>query len=72
VGRQLGHADVSVTARYYARWAGGGAYRLPLEVAEDEVSADLLSRLGAKSPQRGGSLEQRSARNFNDSGRLNW
>ena len=32
-------------------WAAGGVYRDPLEVAEDEVPADLLSRLAAKSPQ---------------------
>jgi integrase len=51
VSRQLGHSDVSVTARHYARWAGGDAYRSPLEVREDEVPADLLSRLIAKSPQ---------------------
>jgi hypothetical protein len=50
-GVQLGHADVSVTARHYARWAGGDAYRQPLEVGEDEVPADLLARLAEKSPQ---------------------
>jgi hypothetical protein len=51
VSPQLGHADVSVTARHYARWAGGDAYRQPLEVSEDEVPADLLARLAEKSPQ---------------------
>jgi len=51
VSRQLGHSGVSVTARHYARWAGGDAYRSPLEVREDEVPADLLSRLAEKSPQ---------------------
>jgi hypothetical protein len=61
VSRQLGHADVSVTARHYARWAGGDAYRSPLEVAEDEVPADLLARLAAKSPQRGPSPKGRGA-----------
>jgi integrase len=50
VSRQLGHSDVSVTARHYARWAGGDAYRRPLEVREDEVPADLLSRVSEKSP----------------------
>ncbi len=45
VSRQLGHSDVSVTARHYARWAGGDAYRSPLEVSDDEVPADLLARL---------------------------
>jgi integrase len=51
VSRQLGHADVSVTARHYARWAGGDAYRSPLEVRENEVPADLLARLARTSPQ---------------------
>ena len=51
VSRQLGHSDVSVTARHYARWAGGDAYRSPLKVREDEVPADLLARLAEKSPQ---------------------
>ena len=51
VSRQLGHADVSVTARHYARWAGGDAYRCPLDVGEDEVPADLLARL-ARIPRK--------------------
>ena len=51
VSSQLGHSDVSVTARHYARWAGGDAYGTPLEVREDEVPADLLARLASKSPQ---------------------
>ncbi|MFV2069466.1 MAG: hypothetical protein ACC645_21080, partial [Pirellulales bacterium] len=51
VSHQLGHSDVSVTARHYARWAGCDAYRSPLEVGEDEVPADLLARLAEKSPQ---------------------
>lgn len=52
VSRQLGHSDVSITARHCARWAGGDAYRSPLEVREGEVPADLLSRLNEKSPQK--------------------
>ena len=39
------HSDVSVTARHYARWAGGDAYCNPLEVRDDEVPADLLARI---------------------------
>jgi len=50
VSHQLGHADVSVTARHYARWAGEDAYRGPLEVGDDEVPADLLARLAKNSP----------------------
>ncbi len=49
MSRQLGRSDVSVTARHYARWAGGDGYRCPLEVGEDEVPADLLARLAKKS-----------------------
>jgi len=45
VSQQLGHADVAITARHYARWAGGDAYRRPLEVREGEVPADLLERM---------------------------
>jgi integrase len=46
ISRQLGHADVAITARHYARWCGDDAYRRPLELAEGEVPADLLARLG--------------------------
>ena len=51
VSRQLGHADVSVTARHYARWAGGDAYRNPLTVQDGEVPADLLARMAGRLPQ---------------------
>jgi len=45
VSQQLGHSDVSVTARHYARWAGGDEYRAPLTIESGEVPADLLARL---------------------------
>jgi integrase len=45
VSHQLGHSDVSVTARHYARWAGGDVYRDPLQLEASEVPADLLARL---------------------------
>ena len=44
VSRQLGHADVAVTARHYARWVGGDEYRLPLALEPGEVPADLIAR----------------------------
>ena len=47
ISRQLGHADVATTAQHYARWAGGDAYRLPLEIAPGEIPADLLARIEA-------------------------
>jgi hypothetical protein len=45
VSKQLGHSDVSVTARHYARWVDDDAYRRPMAVEEGEVPADLLARL---------------------------
>ena len=45
VSAQLGHADVSVTARHYARWCGGDDYREPMHLAPGEVPADFLARL---------------------------
>jgi integrase len=50
VSQQLGHADVAVTARHYARWAGGDMYRQPMTLATGEVPADLLGRLMAAAP----------------------
>ena len=46
VSHQLGHADVSVTARHYARWIEGDHYREPMVLRSGEVPADLLARLG--------------------------
>ena len=46
---QLGHADVAVTARHYARWTGGDEYRDPVRLLPGEVPADLLARLALKS-----------------------
>lgn len=37
---------MAITARHYARWCGDDAYRRPLELAEGEVPADPLARLG--------------------------
>jgi len=45
VSQQLGHADVAVTARHYARWAGGDEYRAPLQLGPNELPADVLARL---------------------------
>ncbi len=50
VSRQLGHADVAVTARHYAQWIDADEYRQPLRVQPGEVLADLLARLN-ESPQ---------------------
>ena len=51
VSLALGHSDVAVTARHYARWAGGDFYRAPMQLEEGEVPADLLARLDEESPQ---------------------
>ena len=45
VSMQLGHADVAVTARHYARWCGGDSYRQPMQRADGEAPPDLLTRL---------------------------
>ena len=47
ISAQLGHADVGVTARHYARWAGGDSYREPMVLQAAEVPADLIARLGS-------------------------
>jgi integrase len=51
VSLQLGHSDVSTTARHYARWVGGDEYLEPLRLEPGDVPADLLSRLRTKSHQ---------------------
>jgi integrase len=52
VSAQLEHADVSVTARHYARWVESDFYRVPLVLEPGEVPADFLARL-PKSPHLG-------------------
>ena len=63
VSKQLGHADVHVTARHYARSAGGDEYREPMALEVSEVPADLLARLGdgrsLLSESRGGESARR-------------
>ncbi len=50
VSAQLGHSNVAITARHYARWVGGDTYREPMKLEPGEVPADLLARLH-ESPQ---------------------
>jgi|GEM_PF-1589339 len=45
ISRQLGHADVEVTARHYARWCGGDVYREAMRLEPGDVPADLLARV---------------------------
>ena len=54
VSTQLGHADVGITARHYARWIESDIYREPVRLQPGEVPADLLSRL--ESPESPPSL----------------
>jgi integrase len=60
VSKQLGHADVAVTARHYAKWVEEDGYRRPLEVEEGEVPADLLARIEPV-PRREGAVAVRVA-----------
>lgn len=48
VSSQLGHSDVAVTARHYARWTGGDRYAAPMAIGPEEVPADLLARIEAR------------------------
>src|SRR5262249_55091718 len=53
VSRQLGHADVAVTAQPYAQGNGGGdgdLYIEPPRLLPGEVPADLLARLTVADP----------------------
>jgi integrase len=59
VSQQLGHADVAITARHYARWAGGDTYREPMELERGEVPADLLARLCKDEQKWAGASEAR-------------
>jgi integrase len=44
VSAQLGHADVAVTARHYAKWIGGDVYREPFQLRPGDVPADFIAR----------------------------
>ena len=51
-GAKLGHAEVTTTARHYARWVGGDEYAEPVRPLPGELPADLLARIAPeKSPQ---------------------
>jgi len=58
VSQQLGHSDVAVTARHYARWCGGNVYRDPMKLAPGEVPADLLARIVEERPHSDPTLEE--------------
>jgi len=64
ISTALGHADVAITARHYARWCGGDEYRAPIALAQGEVPADLLARLAEshQSPTRVPPPQPRSER----------
>jgi integrase len=51
VSAQLGHADVAVTARHYAKWIGGDVYRAPLQLRDGDVPADFIARFAYEPPQ---------------------
>ncbi|MBW2396522.1 MAG: site-specific integrase [Deltaproteobacteria bacterium] len=45
ISEQLGHGNVAITARHYARWISGKGYRDPMRLCPGEVPADFLARL---------------------------
>ncbi len=64
VSKQLGHSDVSVTARHYAKWVDDDAYRHPLTVGEGEVPADLIARIIEIVPNSTGDTAEAIERGF--------
>jgi integrase len=52
VSVQLGHADVAVTARHYAKWIGGDVYREPFQLRPGDVPADFIARSAYEFAQR--------------------
>jgi integrase len=51
VSAQLGHADVAVTARHYAKWVNREGYREPMRLRSGDVPADFIARMVYESPQ---------------------
>ncbi len=51
VSSQLGHADVAITARHYAKWIGGEVYREPFQLRPGDVPADFIARSAYESAQ---------------------
>ena len=49
---QLGHSEITTTARHYAKWIDADEYREPIPLLPGEVPADLIARIsGAESPR---------------------
>ena len=66
VSRQLGHADVAITARHYARWCGDDSYREPMALRAGEHPADFLARLVPESPHKSPQLGNQPKIHFPD------
>jgi len=60
VSQQLGHANIAVTARHYAKWVPGDGhgyrvrYRDPIALSASELPPDLLSRIAGTSTRSAG------------------
>lgn len=67
ISAQLGHADVGVTSRCYARWTGGSDYRDPLPLGPEELPADLLARLSSRRSRRAPVASPRAPRQIHAS-----
>ena len=52
ISLQLGHAEVDITSKRYARWCGGLDYREPMARRAGEVPTDFLARIGEQSPHK--------------------
>ncbi len=51
VSSQLGHKDVAVTARHYAKWVDREGYREPMRLRTGDVPCDFIGRMAYESPQ---------------------
>ena len=43
ISRQLGHGNIGVTERHYARWMDEDGYKNPWQVSDGQVPTDLFA-----------------------------
>ena len=61
VSKQLGHSNIAITARHYARYVEADGYREPIILAEGEVAADVLVHLETEARARSQQQSQQAA-----------
>ncbi len=73
VSTQLGHSEIAMTSRYYAKWIDNG-HQSPPVLGPTEVYADFLARLGKshQSPTTGADDEEAAMENVVETQELEW